>query len=1353
MDHGLDVERRVTADLIEMSKKLDIPLLATNDLHYVKAVDAVWHEAMLALQSGAQLSDPRASEGQKGRFAFDGNDYYVKSANEMRELFGDELAEACDNTLLVAERVAAADIKMAPASLMPKFPTPEGVTEEELLTRNANEGLNRRFKGNPVPDEYRTRLAYELDVIQSMGFPGYFLVVADFVQWAKDNGIAVGSGRGCLSGDTRVATPEGFKNIKNVKVGDKVFDETGTAVIVPEVFEYDCDEDLIEIKAFFGGAGNKMTSDHKVLVSKANRTTNKHKLAQGYRFEPEILEPEWIRADEVEVDDLVVVPKLQYPETTTWWSFNPVYVAAATQRSPLSSREIGKAVGVSSVAVKRYVNKGGKVNSPAATLIREHLTDVGASIQDCLNIRTTTVTAATGELPASYEAGQFFGMFISNGWLVTRNPNQIGFAQNRTADTGYYPQLIRDLFGLELSAHNHATNDLRQYDLNHGGITNLVRTLFPDYEHTAHTKYIPQEFMTAPEEFRLGLLHGLWYGDGCHSSKTVYSTVSERLADDVAMLLLSLGLPAGIKSQTRTDTRPEFAGTRTEYKVATAHYFDTDTMSNSGVGHDGRFTYLRVREVNTVPAEGKVYDFTVPGKHSYVTDSYIVHNSVGGSLLAWALRITEVDPIRHDLLFERFLNPERVSMPDIDLDFDDTRRTEVIDYVRNKYGEENVAHIATFTVLKAKSALRDSARVHGAPYQIGDLLSKAFPNPVMGQELALDSALIDVDHERFHEASKFRAIVKQDPFYGKIVATARKFEGLVRGYGMHAAGVIISPEPIDNHVPLMRAKTTAPMMTAYDYPTCESLGLVKMDFLGLSTLGTITEAIRQIETNTGEVVDLDHLIETLDDEATYELLSSGNTLGVFQLDSAPMQALLRRMSPDRFNDISAVLALYRPGPMAANAHNDYADRKTGRKGVIPIHPEFKGKLDGVLGDTHGLIVFQEQVMRIAQEVAGYSLGQADLLRRAMGKKKKEAIEAEFIPFRDGARANGYGDEAIQTLWDILVPFSEYAFNASHSAAYGLTSYITAYLKTHHPVEFMAGLLTTNATSPDKLAVYLTECRRMGVKVLVPDVNTSGLTYTATKTGIRVGLLGVRNVGDGPANAIIAERELNGPYTSLVDFLARTSGRVSKRVAESLIDAGGFDALYKNRAALADQLPKAAEIGNKARAKARATEKKTGAVVAPDYSALQLVSSTAAPWTPSETLAREKEALGLYISGHPLTDILPYVEGARDTTVAELLMADESWDGRRITISGVITGADHRIARSSGNPWANVTIDDMTGTYTFPVFSKTYQAASELLRSGQVIIASGTARWESEEDSVRFMVNKVSSIATVFLGGV
>ncbi|MBK1789470.1 DNA polymerase III subunit alpha, partial [Prauserella cavernicola] len=459
--------------------------------------------------------------------------------------------------------------------------------------------------------------------------------------------------------------------------------------------------------------------------------------------------------------------------------------------------------------------------------------------------------------------------------------------------------------------------------------------------------------------------------------------------------------------------------------------------------------------------------------------------SAAGSLVAYALGITNLDPLDLGLLFERFLNPERVSMPDIDMDFDDRRRGEMIRYATEKYGAERVAQVITFGTIKTKAAIKDSARVHyGQPgYAIADRISKALPPPVAAKDIPL-SGIVDPRHDRYGEAAEVRALLEQDDDVSRIFDTARGLEGLIRNAGVHACAVIMSADPLLETIPLWR-RDDGSIITGWDYPSCEAIGLLKMDFLGLRNLTVIGDAIDNIRANRGEDIDLDTL--TVDDPATYELLVRGDSLGVFQLDGGAMRDLLRRLRPTGFGDIIAVNALYRPGPMAMNTHNNYADRKNGRQAVEPIHPELAEPLRDILAETHGLVVYQEQIMQIAQKVAGYSMGRADVLRRAMGKKKVEVLEKEFEGFESGMLATGFSGDAVRALWDTILPFAGYAFNKSHAAGYALVGYWTAFLKANYPAEYMAALLTSVGDNKDKSAVYLSECRRLGIKVLPPDV--------------------------------------------------------------------------------------------------------------------------------------------------------------------------------------------------------------------------------------------------------------------------
>ncbi|HKS00212.1 MAG TPA: DNA polymerase III subunit alpha [Arthrobacter sp.] len=698
--------------------------------------------------------------------------------------------------------------------------------------------------------------------------------------------------------------------------------------------------------------------------------------------------------------------------------------------------------------------------------------------------------------------------------------------------------------------------------------------------------------------------------------------------------------------------------------------------------------------------------------------------SGAGSMVAYAMRITDLDPLHHGLIFERFLNPDRVSMPDFDVDFDDRRRPEVIDYVTRKYGDERVAMIVTYGTIKTKQALKDSSRVLGYPFSMGEQLTKALPPAVMAKDIPL-ADIQNKDAKRYSEAGDFRQLISTDPEAAKVFETALGIEGLKRQWGVHAAGVIMSSDPIIDVIPIMRRFQDGQVITQFDYPTSEGLGLIKMDFLGLRNLTIISDALENIKMNRGVELDLETL--ELDDAASYELLARGDTLGVFQLDGGPMRSLLKLMKPDNFEDISAVLALYRPGPMGANAHTDYALRKNGIQEVIPIHPELEEPLKEILGGTFGLIVYQEQVMAVAQKLAGYSLGQADILRRAMGKKKKSELDKQFAGFSQGMQDNGYSMEAVKTLWDILLPFSDYAFNKAHSAAYGVISYWTAYLKAHYAPEYMAALLTSVGDDKDKSAIYLNECRRMGITVLPPDVNESALNFTPVGEDIRFGMGAIRNVGVNVVEAMVAAREKEGAYTSFKDYLMKVPAVVcNKRTIESLIKAGAFDSLGHHRRALAMVHEEAIDsvITLKRNEAIGQFDLFAGFDEAESESSLSIEIPDLPEWEKKDKLAFERDMLGLYVSDHPLQGLEGVLSQHADQSITSIIAEDGPHDGAIVTIAGMITSLSRRIAKASGNAYARAEIEDLGGSMEVMFFGQVYGPIASVLAEDLIVVVKG-----------------------------
>jgi DNA polymerase-3 subunit alpha len=908
MDHGIDIESRVFPDLLRLAKDIGAPLVATNDLHYVRESDANSQEALLAINSGATLDDPT-------RFKFDGTGYYVKSAAEMAQVFPDH-PEALANTLLIAEQCEV-EFELEMAKYMPHFPVPDGFDEESYLKAEVARGLERRFP-HGVPGEVLQRAATELEVIIPMGFAGYFLIVADFINWAKDRGIRVGPGRG----------------------------------------------------------------------------------------------------------------------------------------------------------------------------------------------------------------------------------------------------------------------------------------------------------------------------------------------------------------------------------------------------------------------------------------------SGPGSMVAYALRITDLDPIAHGLLFERFLNPERVSMPDIDVDFDERRRDEVIQYVSDKYGEDRVAQIVTYGTIKTKQALKDSARLLGLPFGMGEKLTKTLPPPVMAKDITV-AGIFNENDPRYKEAEEFRDFVAGDTEAQRVVELAKGIEGLKRQWGVHACGIIMSAIPLTDVIPIMRRPADGATITQFKYEDSEALGLIKMDFLGLRNLTVLDDALENIVQNGKSPVILEDLL--LDDAPTFELLARGDTLGVFQLDGGPMRSLLKLMRPDHFEDISAVLALYRPGPMGVNSHTNYALRKNKLQEIEPIHPELAQPLAEILGGTYGLIVYQEQVMAAAQKVAGYTLGGADILRRVMGKKKRSELEKQQTIFFAGMTERGFSAAAQQALWNVLESFADYAFNKAHTAAYGLISYWTAYLKANYPAEYMAALLQSSRGDKKKLSLYLNECRRMGIKVLPPDVNESAAKFTAVGDAIRFGLNAIRNVGDNVVASIITARVESNKFDSFNEFLAAVPAVVcNKRTIDSLVKAGAFDSIAPSRRALS--YVHEALIDEVLATKKQESEGLFDLFALEGFEESPAVKNSSGveipdipDWDKKTKLTFEREMLGLYVSDHPLAGLEQALLAAATVQIATLTDDDnETGDNATVTIAGLITSVTKKTAKS-GNSYAIVELEDISGAIEVSFFGETYLQYETNLVADQVVAVKG--RVQKRDEAAMLRAQELSAVNT------
>jgi DNA polymerase-3 subunit alpha len=704
--------------------------------------------------------------------------------------------------------------------------------------------------------------------------------------------------------------------------------------------------------------------------------------------------------------------------------------------------------------------------------------------------------------------------------------------------------------------------------------------------------------------------------------------------------------------------------------------------------------------------------------------------SAAGSLVSYALRITDVDPLQYGLLFERFLNPERISLPDIDIDFCMLRRGEVINYVTEKYGRDNVAQIITFGTMAAKAAIKDVGRALDMPFAEVDRLAKLVPQQL---NITLDEAL--------KQSPQLRSAGQKDEKVGELIEIAKRLEGFARHASTHAAGVVISPQPLTEIVPLYKSNRDE-VTTQYDMNALERIGLLKMDFLGLTTLTVLRDTVKLVRQNRGEELDLDGL--PLDDAPTYALFSRAETSGIFQFESHGMRDILRKYQPARLEDLTALNALYRPGPIQGGMIDDFIQRKHGKKRVTYELPEVKD----ILEETYGVILYQEQVMQIANRLAGFSLGDADILRRAMGKKKPEEMAKQKEKFLTGCAARNVPPKKAERIFDLMAEFAGYGFNKSHSCAYALLAYQTAYLKVHYPVEFMAAMMTAETGNTEKVVKYINEARGMGITVLPPDVNQSDVDFTPVGQAIRFGMRAIKNVGENTVRGVLDAREQLGRFTSLFQFCESVDPRLmNRRVLESLIRAGALDSIGARRAQLFAVIDRAMERGQKLH---RDRSSGQHGLFGGGGPTMEEPVTDSLPeleeWPEHELLAGEYATLGFYVSGHPLAR---YAGRLQELKVVELAAIDESLNGKEIAVCGLIQGI--RMMRNrDAKPWAIVSLQDMSGFLELMVFWKAYEDYGPQLRKDAAVLVNG--RVQVEDTGTRLMVSRVRPLEAVAESG-
>ena len=812
-----------------------------------------------------------------------------------------------------------------------------------------------------------------------------------------------------------------------------------------------------------------------------------------------------------------------------------------------------------------------------------------------------------------------------------------------------------------------------------------------------------------------------------------------KLARDV--LLPAFPLPPQYKTQDDYLRGLTFEGAKKRYGTITPQIEERLNFELSVIKQSGYPGYFLI-----------VQDFTNTAKKMGVAVGP-GRGSAAGSAVAYCVGITNVDPIKYDLLFERFLNPERVSMPDIDIDFDDVGRAKVIDYVINKYGRNQVAQIITYGSMAAKSSIRDVGRVLDVPLSDVDKVSKTFPLH-LGATLKGVLADKDIDpklksnmnSDDVEMAYNFRKLAEGDDIIAKTIRTAKKLEGSIRNTGIHACGVVITPGDITDYVPVTVAKDSELLVTQFDNSVAEDAGLLKMDFLGLKTLTIIKDACEMVRQNKGDDIDPDKI--PLDDELTYKLFQKGETIGIFQYESSGMQKYMRELIPNKFEDLIAMNALYRPGPLAYIPN--FVARKNGREEITYDLPA----MEEYLAETYGITVYQEQVMLLSQKLGNFSKGQADELRKGMGKKKKAIIDALYPKFIEGCEKNGHPKEIIDKIWKDWEAFASYAFNKSHSTCYAFVAFQTAYLKAHYPAEFMASVLTHNKSDISKLTFFLRECKRMNVKVLGPDVNESYSDFAVNKNGnIRFGMSALKGVGEGPVEAILEAREKGGPFKDVFDMMRRLDLRsVNKRCMESLVLGGALDLFegttrslfYAPSEKYDTFLEHLLKYGN-AYQNQRAQSINSLFGDSEDVMIPEPKLPKAIEWSLIEKLTREKEVTGIYISGHPLDDYRIEVQNFVTCSLDRI----DNFKGQNVNVAGIVTSAQHRVNKK-GNGWGLFTIQDYNAAIEFPLFTEDYQKFKHLLEPGAVLYLKGNMqkRWNSEEFQLKLKeVRQLDSIGS------
>ena len=1280
-------QKQVNDALIKIAKKHKVPLIATNDVHYVKPEDAEAQDVLMSIQIDKRLAD-------QDRITMKSNDFSLRPTEQMIKDFKD-VPEAIENTQKIVEKCNF-EFELDKIQL-PSFEVPNGQTPDEYLESLCKKGLEKiRFEASSK--EVLDRLNYELDVIKKTGYASYFLIVQDFINWAKSKNIVCGPGRGCFLPDTKILLKDGHqKNIQEIKPNERIISAFGNKRKIKKVLSYDADEEIAIIKSKMSAFDLKLTKDHKVLAVKHNmcpikptkstickptcNTSCRKNLYKNYKLQ-------WIKAEDLKKNDFLVYPIVKHRRIKTI-KFDLLNFNNLDARLKGNNKYVWYEVGTNKLIqkkIKRYIVLDKKF-------------------------------------------AELLGFYIAEGWSRTRRERReatigFGFHKNEKEYIEKVRKLLKQIFELKSSVTPHKTRNSCQVHAYSRIVGRFLQKLCGQY---SQNKHIPYQIFESSNEIVISLLTSLFKGDGSKKDlmRINFDSTSLNLVSQVKMLLGRIGIMSSIK--TRKYKNPNwhqsykltisgkqlfkfnqlFKGFQIPIKKQKFYRNDTFIWRN--------YIWFPIKEVLFKKYKGKVYDLTVEKDTSYVANDITVHNSAAGSIVSYLIGVTAVDPLKYNLLFERFLNPERISMPDIDLDFADDRRDEVIEYVAKKYGQGHVAQIITFGTMAARAAVRDVGRVLDYSYSFCDQIAKAIP---------LGSTL----EKAIYESQELHSSYESDDNTKRLIDMAMKLEGVVRHASTHACGVVITKEPLNELVPCQYpTQSDESIVTQYEMHSIEDLGLLKMDFLGLKTLTVIQNTLNQIKEHSKQEINLANI--PLDDKKTFDLFQQANSTGVFQLESNGMKRYLKQLKPTQFEDIIAMVALYRPGPMEFLP--EFIARKHGLKQIEYLHPLLKP----ILENTYGICVYQEQLMRIARDLAGFTLSEADVLRKAVGKKIKKLLDEQKERMIDGMIKNNIESKIAKKIWKTIEPFAQYGFNASHATCYALIGYQTAYLKAHFPTEFMAATMTSEQNDIERIAFLVNECQQMNIKVLPPDINESNQNFSRIDEKIiRFGLKAIKNVGENIVQSIVQERKNNGPYQSITDFIERVQSKdLNKKSLESLTRCGALDVFGERNQILTAM----EQILNLARESQKAKENGQVSLFAgqPDIEASSFKLPKVIPADKKERLSWEKELLGLYISEHPFKNYEKRL--AKIATSCRNLSKNQV--GQRVKIGGFINKI-RKINTRTGHPMLFVEIEDTTGRIEALVFPNTLERTSTSWQEEKIVLVSG--RLSDRDGNLKILCDSV-----------